>query len=179
MKKLFTIIILLLFVSSYSSAQSKMALGGNVGIALPMGDFGDAFKTGFGANAVFLYNFNENIDLTGSLGYFTWTSKASDDLTFSSIPILVGARYNLSQMSSLLPYGVVELGFHSVTAKAKVFGTTVSASETDFGFGLGAGFYYPINEKAKIDVNAKYNVISADGGSDGYLSICAGVLFSL
>lgn len=178
MKKLLAVLFLLFFVSSFVSAQSKMALSGNVGAALPMGDFGDAFKTGLGAHATFFYNLNQNIDLTGSLGYYSWTSKESSDVTFSSVPVLVGARYNLGKMSSLQPYGVAELGLHFATAEAKIFGATYSASETDFGFGLGAGAYYPLDETTKIDVNLKYNVISSDG-SNAYISIAAGVVFGL
>jgi opacity protein-like surface antigen len=183
MKKLLFIIVLGLLFSSFINAQGKMGVGVQAGIALPMGDFGDGYDMGFGGNATFAYHLNPMVDITGSIGYLTWSGK-DGDYTFSSIPVLVGIRYYFGQ-GKFHPYVTGELGMHFTTVDVPsvvIYGITVgggSASDSFFGFGAGAGFLYQLSPTLDLDVNAKFSNISSSGGSSSYITILAGVLVAI
>lgn len=183
MKQLLSVIVITVLFTGFINAQSKMAVGIQAGIALPMGDFGDGFDMGFGGTGTFAYHINPMLDVTGSFGYLTWSAKEGD-ASFSSIPVLVGARYYFGK-DKLNPYVAGELGIHFSTIDVPEvvipgFGTIGgSESSSDFGFGVGAGILYQLSPKLDLDVNAKFNSISGDGGSSNYISIMAGVLIAL
>lgn len=205
MRKLYSFLSLIIMISVFSgisNAQNKMSLGVQAGIAVPMGDFGDAVDLGFGGQGNFVYSVAPNIDITGSLGYLTWSYKLESDVTsgsFSSVPLLAGIRYTFPA-KGFAPYVMAQLGLHFVSSSieinydpyyymAKGDGTSivtstqatykVSDSSTKFGFGLGAGFLLPLSPKLDLDVNATFNNISTDGSSSNYIGIMAGVLMAL
>jgi opacity protein-like surface antigen len=179
MRKVLSVLFVVLFFAGFINAQGKMALGFNAGVALPMGDFGDGYDMGFGGNALFVYHASPNVDVTGSAGYLTWSGKdAIDGSTFSSIPIMVGARYLFGQ-GKFHPYIGAELGMHFTSFDFEFMGVDYSASDSYFGWGAGAGFLYQIGNNMDLDVNARYNSIAGEGGSSDYVSILVGLLFGL
>ena len=157
-KAVLLLLVLLFFATSANAQQGKMYVGGQVGISLPMGDFGDGANLGFGFLGNFYYGINQNIDLTGSVGYISWGTDA-DGASFSNVPIVVGGRYYF-QRSNFTPYAVAELGINnrSFTLDSGFFGD-FSATSTDFGLGIGGGFLYSLGNM-DLDVNAKINIIS-------------------
>ena len=189
MKKVVSIIVVLtvLVFSGISNAQ-KMGAEVQVGVGLPMGDFGDAFKTGFGGQGTFLYSLNPELTLTAAIGYYSFTNKDYSDATFSTVPVLVGARYVLGK-GSFVPYAGAELGLHFCTIKVvapkfdfgfgSIGGGTSSTSESDFGFSPMVGFMMPLSPKLNLDVNLKYNIISTSGQSSNFIGINAGVQMPL
>ena len=184
MKQLFVALFIFTLFVGFSNAQSKMAVGAQGQVAVPLGDFGDGYKTGFGAQGTFAYHINPMLDVTGSVGYLTWSGKEAD-YTFSSVPVLAGVRYYFGK-DKFNPYVTGELGIHFVTFDVPSvvipgFGTIGGGSSSDsyFGFGAGVGFLYELNPKLNLDVAAKFNSISSSGSSSNYVSILAGVLFAL
>ncbi|MBK7104687.1 MAG: hypothetical protein IPH62_05335 [Ignavibacteriae bacterium] len=174
MKKTVLILALLsFFVITINAQEGKMHVGGQVGISLPMGDFGDAANMGFGFLGNFYYGINQNIDLTGSVGYTSWGTDA-DGASFSNVPIVVGGRYYF-QRSSLTPYATAELGVNnlSFTYDSEFFGE-YSATSSDFGLGIGGGFLYALGNM-DLDVNAKINIISDSNN----LTVFAGLRFPI
>jgi hypothetical protein len=183
MKKILAVLFVVFLVAGFTNAQGKIALGVNAGVALPMGDFGDGYDMGFGGNGLFVYHASPNVDVTGSVGYLTWSGKdALDGFTFSSIPVLVGARYLFGQ-GKFNPYIGAELGMHFANSdyEYELLGVTYSGSASDsyFGWGAGAGFLYQIGNNMDLDVNAKYNSISSEGSASDYVSVMVGLLFGL
>ena len=184
MKQLLSFLLIAVLFTGFTNAQGKIAVGVQGGIALPMGDFGDGYKMGFGGTGTFAYHVNPMLDVTASAGYLTWSGKDAD-FTFSSIPVLVGARYYFGQ-GKFHPYVAGELGMHFVSFEIPSytipgFGTFGggSVSESYFGFGAGAGFLYQLSPKLDLDVNAKFSSISSEGSSSSYINIMAGVLVAL
>lgn len=191
MKKLVSVlfIVLALGVSLNAQTSGQMRIGGQVGIAIPMGgDISDAYSTGFNINGLFIYHLQPQIDLTGHIGYMRLGAKESGvDAHFSTVPFLVGARYNFPTSSSFAPYAGAELGLFFSSSSATIsydfgyFGSgsqTVSASSTDFGFVPAAGFTYPLTPSLLLDVNAKFNIIAASGAGTIF-GINAGVTYGL
>ncbi len=185
-KALFTVLVLLLAVS-LTQAQDKGDMGVSVqgGIALPMGDFGDAYDLGFGGTGTFQYYLNKNLAITGTAGYLTWSnSQDMADATFSTIPLLAGVRYFVGK-GNFKPYvnGKVGLYFSSsdVTVDLGFFGgeQSVSSSTTDLGVGVGAGFLMPLGKNLNLDVSASYDIIMTSGSSTSFISVLGGVSFAL
>lgn len=191
---LFTIIVLF---AGFTNAQSKMAIGVQGGIAIPMGDFGDAVDLGFGGQGNFAYDVSPFLQVTGSIGYTTWSYKTDSYTTsgsFNTVPLLAGIRYTFPA-KGFKPYVMAQLGVHFISSKITydniyylikaneindVQATyEYSESSTKFGFGAGAGFLLPLGPKLDLDVNATFNSISTEGSATNYIGIMAGVLVAL
>lgn len=179
MKKFFFALTVVILTTGFIHAQGKIALGVNAGVALPMGDFGDGYDMGFGGNGLFVYHATPNVDVTGSVGYLTWSGKdALDGATFSSVPVLVGGRY-LFGKGNFNPYVAAQLGMHFTTYDVEVMGFSTSGSDSYFGWNIGAGFLMGVGKNMDLDVNVLYNTISSEGSSSSYLGILVGLLFGL
>lgn len=190
MKKIVSILVVLTMIAfaGFTNAQ-KMGAEVQIGVGLPMGSFGDAFKTGFGGQGTFLYSLNPDITLTGAIGYYSFTNKDYSDASYSTVPVLVGARYALGK-GSFAPYAGAELGIHFGSFKVVTpaidygfgytsSGGTFTSSSSDFGFSPMVGFMMPLTPKLNLDVNLKYNIISTSGSSTSFLGINAGVQMGL
>lgn len=176
-KTLFILLVAFFTFGTINAQKGQMHAGGQVGISLPMGDFGDAANLGFGFLGNFLYGVTPDIDLTGSIGYFTWGSDA-DNVSFSDVPLLFGGRYYFNR-SEFTPYGLAQLGLHfrsfEVEKITTAFGTFGgSTSDTEFGINLGGGFLYNMGN-LMLDVNASLNIVSDQNS----INIMAGVLFPI
>lgn len=188
-KLLFVLFVLLTFAVTTNAQVGKMTVGGNLVLALPMGDFGDAYSMGFGGTATFTYRVIPNLDLTGTLGYLSWGYDVENlDGSLGSVPFLVGGRYYFNA-GGFKPYVSAELGLHFTSSSVDIPSFNVggfsfgggeqSASSTDFGFGFGGGVQFPVADKISVDGTLQYNMIATEGSSSGYISVEAGVAYSL
>ncbi len=199
MKKVFIVLILSLCLVGITQAKGgKLAVGVNGVVALPMGDFGDFAKTGFGATGTFLFRVIPQLDVTGTIGYLTFGvdvptvqgANIKADGSFSSIPILFGGRYYFMP-GKVQPYGAAEIGLHissgsdtEVSFTNPFTGQTTTQtvegeSSTNLGFGFGGGVLIEAGKNLKFDGGVQFNIISTTGSSSSYISIEAGVLFGL
>ncbi|MDP4209337.1 MAG: OmpW family outer membrane protein [Bacteroidota bacterium] len=178
MKKLFLIVAVAFFAIS---VNAQIKLGANLGLSLPTGDFADACKTGFGGSIMGKYAFSDKMAVGLNIGYYA--NKAKDgvggsDVTFSYTPITASFQYFLGT-EGFKPYVGADLGFYA--AKFKV--SSVSVSQTVFGFAPVVGFEYGLSESLSLDVNAKYHLVSkASDISDkafNFVGINVGILYSL
>ncbi len=137
-------------------AEGEMEVGVEANLALPTGDFGDAAGTGFGGTAVFLYQLNPNVALTGHAGYIKFGEEV-EGVDWSAIPILGGARYYIPmEGSNMKPYVGGQLGFHRFSVDFAVDGGfDVGGDETEFSFAPTVGI-----EINSIDASAFYMIIS-------------------
>lgn len=169
MKKVLSLIVVLVLFAGFTNGQSKITLGVGGTLALPMGTFGDVASTGFGGLVKGEMGFGSMIG-TASVGYLTFGAKDLGGVkaTWSAIPILVGTKYSFA--SSF--YGSVELGLNMVTVKAETpeysfWGVTipaesVSTSETKVGYALGVGY-----QLSAIDIVLKYQTLASDANFIG------------
>jgi len=133
--------------------QGKIAFGVGGELALPMGDFKDAYNTGFGGTGTVFYHLMPRMDLLINAGYITYGSDL-DDVSFSMIPIQAGARYFIIPEGGLYAGGLV--GVHSAKAEVGDF----SDSETKFSFAPMIGYQYPLGSTMKLDISGRYQFIS-------------------
>ncbi len=185
MKKMLLVLITVLCVVGFTSAQKKMYAGVGLNIALPMGTFGDVAGTGFGGTGTFEMEFTPQLLGTGTVGYIAWGGKDFNtgfgnwSYTYSAIPILVGAKYYFMPNSGF--YGHGQLGFYMLSvdieypAGTNTFGIDASGSSTEFAICFGAGYELPLSKTVMGDIGASYNIIS----DAGHIGIRAGVKFGL
>lgn len=165
MKKVLSLIVVLVLFAGYTNGQSKITLGVGGTLALPMGTFGDVAEMGFGGLVKGEMGFGSIIG-TASVGYLTFGAKdlGGAKTTWSAIPILVGAKYPFA--SSF--YGSVELGLNMVTWKYESPASTyfpavsTSSSESKVGYALGVGY-----QLSAIDIVLKYQTLASDANFIG------------
>jgi len=186
MKKMFVLVSAVSWILLAPTLHAQgMAVGGQLGLGLPMGDFGDSYSTGIGLCGIFHYEVQPNIRLTGTLGYYSFgviTNSFVTEGSLKTIPILVGARYNFGT-GDFNSYAGAEIGIHMISATIKsvnILGSKESTnSETDFGFAPMIGFYYPLSSKMNLDVNLKFVFINGDLISYSHLGLNAGIMIPL
>ncbi len=194
MKKSLSFFILLFTLSTVSMAQmNDMAVGLNGTLTMPIGDFNDVAKMGFGVSGSFFYELTDNFEATGTLGFLSWGgdklelingSSSESNSTYSSIPIMIGGKYILNG-DELLPYISADFGFHVFSTpdqEVKINDVVVASSkggtELYFGFGFGGGFLYELSRDVKLDGSLKYNVISSDE-SVSHISLSVGFIVGI
>ncbi|MCK9329956.1 MAG: outer membrane beta-barrel protein [Candidatus Cloacimonetes bacterium] len=179
------VVVLMLALTTVVWAN-QLSFGGNVAIALPMGDFGDVVDTGFGLNLRGNYHLENNPALvpTFSIGYLMWSGEESFgsvkwEYNYSCVPVKGGAKYFFADTGV---YGMLELGLYFFSIEVEVpmsdwksqkASMTVSDDETEFGFAPGIGYQHNLNEKLTLDAFLQYE----KAGDVDYLSINLGVQF--
>jgi hypothetical protein len=136
-------------------AQPKMSFTVGGELALPLGDFKDAYNMGFGGTGGIIIQCQKNPQISFLLnaGYIKFGSDV-DGASFSMIPIQVGARYLIIPEGGLYAGGL--LGVHM--AKAKWEGG--DESKTKFSFAPMLGYQYPLGPTMKLDISGRYQFIS-------------------
>lgn len=167
MKKLMVLfsICILIFTASELDAQKKgqgrMFLGGEAGISVPMGDFGDAVNMGFGLNALFHYFVIPNLAINTSLGYWTWGYDGDVDGSLTDIPWFFGAFYEFYG-DGFNPIIGADLGLHFLSGSDVEYqGITIykGDSDTKFGFSPYAGAAIPISDGWDFRGILKFNIV--------------------
>ncbi len=129
-------------------------------LAMPMGDFGDFANLGFGGGLGIKVPHSPELDFRGEVSYIYFsTEDAPDfDVSFSMIPILALAQYNMDSSSAYL-LGGLGFVFSNFEFEPKVSGFedfSVSDSSTDLGLTVGAGF----NLSPAMTLEGRFNVVS-------------------
>lgn len=163
-------------VSVLSYAQQgfhKVNVGAEV--ALPLGDFGNAYGIGFGATGKVFYGISEQGDITGSLGYIRFGMKEDQDMmsgNMGMIPIMFGYRHDFGGL-----YGEPQLGLMMLSSKVKFddMGLGLSSmsgthSQTKVSFGLGGGYMF-----GDWDLGARFQIVD----NLNFLGLRIGYNFSL
>lgn len=163
-----------LFAFSSVNAQTKapkLSIGAEFGF--PMGDFGDVSDFGFGGSLQYQHPVAANLLLTGSAGYTTFQGKdiEFEGLTieggnFGTIPVKAGARYYFGENF----FAGAELGAG--------FSTEEDGS-TAFIYSPGIGVDFPVSDKGSIELGARYEAWSYDGGTNGFIGLRLAYNFGL
>ncbi len=129
---------------------SKMSLGANFEVSLPMGDFSDWAGTGYGGNVRYQYGTDSRTVFTATAGYLAWTTKEMAANTSSqpkAFNIFLGGKYYLAPGF----YGSLEGGlyFMTFTYTGNVIGA--KGNQTYFMLPIGLGF-----QKSGFELGVRY-----------------------
>lgn len=185
--------LIILFVLSstlFLKAQSDFAVGINANVNFPNGKFTEYFGTGYGGGAHFLYLFGNSSIFSLSVGYNrfdldvdAFNAKANElgldakfdvESSFSTIPILVGARWYFLKQKKSSPYIMIEGGFYNYKFTLK--GTAdlndpggnsmpidlqeIDESGTETMLRISAGYIIFIQKHWFIDASVNYIVLT-------------------
>jgi outer membrane protein W len=178
MKKIF---LLFAFAALFSiKAQAQAQLGLHAGIGLP--DFGTPYSLGIGGGGNFKYLLNDNFALGANVSYYTFGAKSEyKDAGLGAmnlVPIHANAEYYFGD-GSTKPFIGADLGVTLASNTSTFMGQEVSGSSTNFSFAPIVGVKFGLGDSVDLFGNAKYNVITGDGGSTNYVGINFGLLFNL
>ncbi|HKZ65003.1 MAG TPA: hypothetical protein VJ111_01540 [Chitinophagaceae bacterium] len=176
MKKVFLAICIVAISATGFAQKGNNQIGVGADLGIPIGDFGDAFKTGFGGYAKGLFGIGEAGQITFTTGYSAFKAKGSsseESVTANIIPLLAGYRHNFSGF-----YAEPQIGYNIFGAKYK---GTISGSDSEGGFAWAVGFGYVISD---VDFGVRYQGGKPSGGGDGnsdwsFVGIHVGYNFSL
>lgn len=171
-------------------AQSDFAVGLSGNVNFPNGKFSEFFGTGYGGDAHFLYLFGNSSILTLSVGYNqfgldeeAFTAKANEsgvdakfdiESKFSTIPILLGAKWYFLKQKNQSPYIMIEAGFYNYNftfngtatlAEPGVNSIPIELPEidekgTETMLRISAGYIFFFDRKWFLDSSVNYIVLT-------------------
>jgi outer membrane protein W len=176
MKKVILVVLTLVGFMTMN-VQAQMAVGGTVGLQVPVGDFAEGINMGFGITVIGKYMVKDNLALGASVGYSQFGTDI-EDVNLSIRPITGLVEYHFGT-EGVRPYIGADVGVYTVKANVKSQGVNVSASESYLGFAPTGGLIFGKSESLSFVVNAKYHFVMSEGASTSWLGANFGVIFQL
>jgi hypothetical protein len=162
------------FVLSAIKAQSgKNQIGIAFEVGLPMGDFKDAVKTGFGGSLKYLHGVGTAGQVSLTSGYTIYNAKdvpSGYTVRSSIIPILLGYRQNFSGV-----YVEPQAGYGIYGSKFKGGGVDESNSDGAFTWAIGVGYAM----EQGLDIGARYQSATKNSFTTSLIGLHLGYNFSL
>jgi len=164
-----------IFAFSSASAQTKdVAMSGpKLGIgaefAFPVGNFGDVYNLGYGGSLQYQHPVAPSLNLTASAGYINFQSKdlpIVGKVNSGAIPVKVGARYFLAE--NIFVNGELGASF-----------STEDGGSTGFAYSPGVGVEFPVSDKGAVELGARYEGWSYDGGTNSFIGLRLAYNFGL
>lgn len=153
-----------------AGAQTVVGIGVGGGVAMPMGDFGDAAKMGIGGGAgLFIYPNGGNIGVRLDGGYWQFDNDLNADGKFKLMSGMGNLLYAIPTEGSIRPYIVAGGGL--LNSK---FGD--GDSESAFAWQGGAGLSIG-SGNVRWFVEAKWVSSSKDGSTTSFLPVIGGFSF--
>jgi len=202
MKKLFLLPLVILLFGSVALAQMEtpspmILVSGNVGYALPMGEFKDTYDGGIAAGASGCYMFNKmyGVELGAQWSKFEANDKTVDKIkadlsvddakiNFQFVPVTLDFVLDIPVQAPVIPYVKAGVGLYFWTNEAEITGLAKETdSKNDFGFNGGLGVNIPVSETTLINIGAQYHYVKVDAGTGvetakaQYATFSAGVGF--
>ena len=171
------LVVLALFGFMTMNAQAQMAVGGTVGLQVPVGDFGDEANIGFGFTIIGKYMVMDNLAVGASVGYSQFGTDF-DDINYSIRPITGLVEYHFGD-ASIRPYIGADVGVYTIKANVKTQGVKASVGDSFFGFAPTGGVTFGKSESLSFMINAKYNVMTTHDSPSSWLGVNFGAIFQL
>lgn len=167
MKKFTLSMAALALAGGLMAQESRISAG--LELALPMGDFGEAYGIGFGVTLGFEAPISDNLGFIAQAGYMSFSGK---DITVGPvtvetdaagmIPVQVGLKYYFTDNQEGFYAGLLT-GVHMQSVKEmELVGTTLeekTSMKTNFGVAPLVGYIVGEN----IDIALRYQMIFAEG----------------
>lgn len=169
--KLFIIFSFFISFTSFAFSQNGFNAGASFNIGFPVGSFNGIAKTGIGGSVIAEYDFNNKFSATFSVSIQNFGSEiprfaikgSTVDISITSVPVLLGARYYFTPDLFLLAEG----GTHFFRVNADIsdlFNKQKLSTdyESKFGGGLGGGIRYRLAYASVVELSAVYQYVTDD-----------------
>ena len=157
MKKSLLITASVLFCFTIFAFPEGVRVGGSAGYYWVADDiYRDTYGKGNLMFGVFLsYDFMRNVELRGEVGCLKDKGEMTltkEEIEFSLLPIVLGARIKLIEIKNLSPYLGAGVDFYSYKEKARIGDT----SDSTLGYHVEGGCYISFGQRFYVDVNLRY-----------------------
>jgi opacity protein-like surface antigen len=150
-------------------------IGASGGIAFPTGDLGTGTNTGYNIAVVVGYKpqlLPISVRAEAAYNQFGLTNGGGS----INIPSFTGNLvYEMPLGMAFTPYAIGGAGLYRVSAGFNGGGST--SAENDFGWNLGGGIKIPLSPSFETFIEARYNRVSASGGSASFIPVTVGIMF--
>lgn len=170
MKKVILLFVSVITLSAVQAQQGKNQIGIAAEAGLPIGDFGDGFKTGIGGALKGLFGIGQSGQITFTTGYMSFKQKDFDNNSATIIPLLAGYRHNFTGGVYVEP----QLGYGIYGSKVEILGEDRTDSEGAFTYAIGVGF-----AASGFDAGVRYQGASKDGSNTSFIGVRVGYNFTL
>jgi hypothetical protein len=167
--------------ASAAQAQTPVSFGLGGGATLPLGDFGDAAKTGFHGTGLVEFqpaSLPVGIRLDGTYHRIGFSDLFEDVVGEGNWQMITGTlngvyTFTTAAESKFHPYIIAGGGVYNMKANTDVGDED---SETKFGINAGAGFNMGMGS-ASIFVEGRFHNVFTEGSSTNFVPITLGVRF--
>lgn len=167
--------------ASAAQAQTPVSFGLGGGVTLPLGDFGDAAKTGFHGTGLVEFqpaSLPVGIRLDGTFHRIGFSDLQEDFAGEGNFQMITGTlngvyTFQTAAESKFHPYIIAGAGVYNFKANFDDFDDD---SETKFGINGGAGFNMGMGG-ASIFVEGRFHNVFTEGSSTTFVPITLGVRF--
>jgi hypothetical protein len=173
MRKVILVLASVFALNAANAQTGKNQVGIAFEVGLPMGDFKDGVKTGFGGSLKYLHGVGSAGQVTLTSGYTMFNAKdvpSGYTVKASIIPILLGYRHNFSGA-----YVEPQVGYGIYGSKFKGGGIDESSSDGAFTWAIGVGYAM----EQGLDLGARYQSASKNGSTTSLIGLHIGYNFSL
>jgi len=129
------------------------------GLSAPIGDFSDAYSSGWGLGLSVAHGVSRTVLLSTALGYHRFEHEVFSDVHASITPWTFGADVVIPTRSAVRPFVGGGIGLYHVSESEDIGGATVSASENNFGIHMGAGVGGPLSPRTLWGVGVKLHQV--------------------
>ncbi|MDH4222188.1 MAG: porin family protein [candidate division Zixibacteria bacterium] len=166
-----TVVLMVFFLAANVQAvdlKGKFALSGAGGLAMPMGDFNDFYKMGFGGGVEAEYFVLSQLSAGGNFTYNMFSlddefAEDSDDEKYKIMTFGAFGKYIFITEGKFLPYG--KFGFNFNTPKF-----ADETGDTKMGISIGGGGMYMASEMVGVGAEVMFHSIFTEGSSTQYLT---------
>jgi Outer membrane protein beta-barrel domain len=163
------------------AAQAQVSLGVGGGVTIPLGDFGDAAKTGWHGLGSLGYNLPSGLGVRGDFYYGQHSAKGAPSGVSAKWKLAGGlgnVLYSFGSPGGIRPYVLGSVGFMNLKVTASSGGASASASSTKLTFGGGAGLKFGASNTSFF-VESRYLTVNTDGSNANFIPVTAGVNFGI
>ncbi len=155
---------LALVVGASSVQAQTLVVGAGGGAVIPSGKASDVVKTGWHGAGVLWYILPSNIGFRGDFVYAQLKVKGTSE-NFKLTSGIANVSYMFKGSKNLTPYVIGSVGY---------FNTKVlNVSNSDVGFGGGAGVLISTGGKLKIALEGRYISIQTSGSKTNIIPVTA------
>lgn len=173
---------LLIAATAQAQVGKSYKFGGDLGAAVPLGNFGDGADVGYHLGGLFEYTPKSMpVSWRGEIAYNRNGLKDTGidglDGNFSMLNLVGNAVMPLgNKASSIRPYVIGGMGIYRVKASAEFDGVTASQSDTKMGLNAGGGLSFHLSGFETF-VETRFNSVFTDGSNMNFMPLTFGFKF--
>jgi opacity protein-like surface antigen len=139
----------------------------NGGVSFPVGNFGDAFNTGYGFGGSIGYGLSHAVLISAGMAYHDFKFSRDNDVNWSITPFTLNADYRIPSHGPVAPWLGGGIGLYRVRSEVRIGGPGGVIADEDFnnfGLNFGGGIGAPLGKKMIFGTGAKFHWVAGDEG---------------